>query len=62
MQERLARGRCSWGLGHVYDGLGSVVGEVDPAGNLTSSPQYDMYGAVRGNAGTASSRQGFVGG
>lgn len=46
---------------YVYDGLGSVVGEVDPLGNLTSSPKYDVYGAVRGNGGTASSKQGFVG-
>ena len=47
---------------YVYDGLGSVVGEVDPLGNLTSSPKYDVYGAVRSNAGTASTRHGFVGG
>ena len=47
---------------YVYDGLGSVVGEVDPLGNLTSSPKYDVYGAVRANAGAASTRQGFVGG
>ena len=53
------RGVTKW---YVYDGLGSVVGEVDASGSLTSSPQYDVYGAVRGNAGTASSRQGFVGG
>ena len=46
---------------YVYDGLGSVVGEVDPLGNLTSSTKYDVYGAVRANAGAASSRQGFVG-
>jgi len=31
-------------------------------GNLTSSPKYDAYGAVRGGTGTASSRQEFVGG
>jgi RHS repeat-associated protein len=31
-------------------------------GNLTSSPKYDVYGGVRSNGGTASSRQGFVGG
>ena len=47
---------------YVYDGLGSVVGEVDPLGDLTSSPKYDVYGAVRANAGTASTKQGFVGG
>jgi len=46
---------------YVFDGLGSVVGEVDPLGNLTSSPKYDVYGAVRGNGGTATSKQGFVG-
>ncbi len=46
---------------YVYDGLGSVVGEVDPLGNLTSSPKYDVYGAGRSNGGTATSKQGFVG-
>ena len=46
---------------YVYDGLGSVVGEVDPLGNLTSSPKFDVYGAVRANGGTATSKQGFVG-
>ncbi len=44
------------------DSLGSVVGEVDTSGSLTSSPKYDVYGAVRANSGTASTRQGFVGG
>ncbi len=52
-------GKTRW---YVYDGLGSVVGEVDPLGNLTSSPKYDVYGAVRANGGAASTRQGFVGG
>jgi RHS repeat-associated protein len=51
-------GKASW---YVLDGLGSVVGEVDPLGNLTSSPKYDVYGAVRSNGGSASSKQGFVG-
>jgi RHS repeat-associated protein len=51
-------GKASW---YVFDGLGSVVGEVDPSGNLTSSPKYDVYGAVRSNGGSASSKQGFVG-
>ena len=54
-----ARGVTKW---YVYDGLGSVVGEVDPSGNLTSSPKYDVYGLVRSNPGTASSAMGFVGG
>ena len=52
-------GKTRW---YVYDGLGGVVGEVDPLGNLTSSPKYDVYGAVRANGGTASTKQGFVGG
>ena len=53
------RGVTKW---YVYDGLGSVVGEVDPSGNLTSSPKYDVYGLVRSNPGAASSAMGFVGG
>ncbi len=32
---------------HLYDGLGSVPGEVDPLGNLTASRKYDVYGLVR---------------
>jgi len=52
-------GKTRW---YVYDGLGSVVGEVDPSGNLTSSGTFDVYGAKRqGGTGTATSRQGFVG-
>lgn len=46
---------------YVYDGLGSVVGEVDPLGNLTCSNEYDVYGNVRGRVGTASTAHGFVG-
>jgi RHS repeat-associated protein len=45
----------------VYDGLGSVVGEVDPLGNLTCANEYDVYGAVRGRTGTATTAHGFVG-
>ncbi len=53
-------GKTRW---YVYDGLGSVVGEVDPSGNLTSSGTFDVYGAKRvGGTGAATSRQGFVGG
>ena len=54
-----ARGVTKW---YVYDGLGSVVVEVDVNGSLTSSPKYDVYGLVRANPGTASSAMGFVGG
>ena len=55
------RGVTRW---YVYDGLGSVVGEVagDAAGTMTRSPKYDVYGATRSNAGATSTRQGFVGG
>jgi RHS repeat-associated protein len=49
----------SW---YVYDGLGSVVGEVDVNGNLTASKLFDVYGATRGGSGTPTTRQGFVGG
>ncbi len=52
-------GKTRW---YVYDGLGSVVGEVDPSGNMTSSDTFDVYGAKRaGGTGTTTSRQGFVG-
>ncbi len=52
-------GKTRW---YVYDGLGSVVGEVDPSGNLTSTGTFDVYGAKRqGGTGAATSRQGFVG-
>ncbi|MBM3496775.1 MAG: RHS repeat-associated core domain-containing protein [Armatimonadetes bacterium] len=45
---------------YLYDGLGSVLGEVDTAGNLTASRKYDVYGLVRaGDTGT--SRHKFVG-
>ena len=46
---------------YVYDGLGSVVGEVDVNGNLTGTKQYDVYGTTRGIGGAPTSRQGFVG-
>ena len=54
----MQRGSTRW---YVYDGLGSVVGEVDPSGSLTASTGYDVYGAKRAG-GPATSRQGFVGG
>jgi len=39
---------------YCYDGLGSVLGEVDAAGNLTASRKYDVYGLVRaGDSGTS---------
>jgi YD repeat-containing protein len=50
----------SW---YVYNGLGSVVGEVDPAGNYTASGEYDVYGAPRAStqSGTFDTRQRYVG-
>lgn len=47
---------------YVYDGLGSVVGEVDPNGNVTASKKFDVYGATRGTVGTSTTKHGFVGG
>ena len=32
---------------YVYDGLGSVMGEVSPDGTLTRTQSFDVYGAVR---------------
>lgn len=47
---------------YVYDGLGSVLAEVDPNGNLTSTRNYDIYGSVRsGNNPGGTSSHKFVG-
>jgi RHS repeat-associated protein len=56
---RDAAGNARW---YLYDGLGSVLGEVDPAGNVTASRKLDVYGALRASTGTATSSHGFVGG
>jgi RHS repeat-associated protein len=47
----------SW---YVYDGLGSVVEEVDPSGNITAARKYDVYGMVRSGQ-SGSSSQKYVG-
>jgi RHS repeat-associated protein len=57
----LGRGVTRW---YVYDGLGSKIAELDDNNNMTTSGQYDVYGAPR--AGTqqgiaANSSQGYVG-
>jgi RHS repeat-associated protein len=57
----LTRGVTRW---YVYDGLGSKIAELDDNNNMTTSRQYDVYGAPRagtqqGVAGTSS--QGYVG-
>jgi RHS repeat-associated protein len=48
---------------YVYNGLGSVVGEVDPAGNFAASGEYDVYGAPLAStqSGTFDTRQRYVG-
>ena len=47
---------------YLYDGLGSVVGEVDPNGTITSSRKYDVYGSVRSGVNPGgTSKQKFVG-
>lgn len=54
-----ANGPVRW---YVYDGLGSVLAEVDPNGNITSSRKYDAYGFVRGGINpTGTSSHKFVG-
>ncbi len=55
-------GNKSW---YLYDGLGSVVGEVsDNTGNgvnVTSTRHYDVYGAVLDSTGSTSSEHDFCG-
>jgi len=51
-------GTVKW---YLYDGLGSVLGEVDSSGNLTATRKYDVYGAVRASSGTSSSSHKFAG-
>jgi RHS repeat-associated protein len=46
---------------YVYDGLGSVLAEVDASGTVTATRKYDVYGAVRGTTGTGTSKHKFVG-
>ena len=58
MYRRDASNNVRW---YLYDGLGSVQGEVDPSGNVTASRKFDVYGLVRGSTGTSTSRHKFVG-
>ena len=46
---------------YVYDGLGSMMGEVAPDGTLTRTQSFDVYGAVRTSSGTATTKHKFVG-
>jgi len=52
-------GQIKW---YLYDGLGSVLAEVDEDGNITATRKYDVYGALRGITGSSTSKHGFVGG
>jgi RHS repeat-associated protein len=46
---------------YAYDGGGNVVGEIDPAGNVTASKKHDVFGLSRGGSGTAASKHGWQG-
>jgi len=46
---------------YLYDGLGSVLGEMDTSGNITATRKYDVYGVVRTSTGTSTSSHKFVG-
>ena len=46
---------------YVYDGLGSVLGEVDANGSLDATRTYDVYGLARTVSGTPTSKHGWVG-
>jgi RHS repeat-associated protein len=50
-------GTISW---YVYDGLGSVLEEVDQNGNVNAYRKYDVYASVRSGQ-PGMSRQRFVG-
>jgi len=52
-------GTVSW---YLFDGLGSVLAEVNPTGIITSSRSYDVYGNVRsGVNANGTSAHKFVG-
>ena len=46
---------------YLYDGLGSVLGEVDPNGNITARRKYDVYGLTRAGSDAGTSKHKFVG-
>ena len=46
---------------YIYDGLGSVLGEVDASGNLDATRTYDVYGLARSVTGTPTNKHGLVG-
>ncbi len=46
---------------YVFNGLGSVLAEVDAYGAVTASRKLDVYGAPRATQGTPSGKHAFVG-
>jgi RHS repeat-associated protein len=56
--ERTGGGAPVW---YLYDGLGSVLGTVDAAGNVVHTRKYDVYGAVRASTGGAGPKHRWVG-
>jgi hypothetical protein len=56
--ERIGAGAATW---YLFDGLGSVTGTVDSAGNIVSTRKFDVYGAVRTGTGPSGANHKFVG-
>lgn len=46
---------------YIYDGLGSVLAEVDGDGVVTATNKLDVYGNVRATTGTSDSNHKFCG-
>jgi RHS repeat-associated protein len=53
-----ANGEVRW---YLYDGLGSVIGEVDNTGTITSTHQTDVYGNTLLSSGTSTTDHKFIG-
>jgi RHS repeat-associated protein len=53
-----ANGEVRW---YLYDGLGSVIGEVDNTGTITATNQNDVYGNTLSSSGTSTTDHKFVG-
>ena len=47
---------------YIYDGLGSVLAEVDEDGNVDACRSYDVYGSERWSGGSSETDHAFVGG
>jgi len=46
---------------YIYDGLGSVVAEINPSGSVLANQNYDVYGNIRTSSGTSQTTDHFVG-